>query len=142
MPEISFLVKGIRFKLSNKRKTSRWLEKVAKSEGRQIHSLTYVFASDAFVGSYNFKFLGHNAYTDIITFDYTEGNQIIGEIYISIPRVRDNARTYKQPFQVELRRVVVHGLLHLLGFTDKTQRQVAQMRLKEEACLSLWQSST
>jgi len=87
----------------------------------------------------NKKYLNHDSYTDIITFDYSAPNgPVVGEIYISIPRVMENSKQFKQPFDRELRRVVVHGLLHILGYRDKTTRQSTQMRSKEEACLSLW----
>lgn len=138
MPEIVFLTQGIRFRLSHSRKTIQWLSGVAASKGRSIESLSYIFSTDAFVAKLNKQFLQHDTLTDIITFDYSEGKTITGEIYISVQRVRENARTYKQPFEHELRRVMAHGLLHILGFKDKTARQVAQMRRKEEACLSLW----
>jgi len=138
MPEIVFLTQGIRFRLSHSRKTIQWLSAVAASKGRNIESLSYIFSTDAFVAKLNRQFLQHNTLTDIITFDYSEGKAITGEIYISVQRVRENARAYKQPFERELQRVMVHGLLHILGFKDKTTRQAAQMRRKEEACLSLW----
>lgn len=120
------------------KKTSEWLSLIARNEGMEIESLSYVFSTDPFVASLNKKYLLHSSYTDILTFDYSEGKAIIGEIYISIPRVRENAKIYKQPFLRELRRVMVHGLLHILGYKDKTARQSSQMRTKEEACLSLW----
>ena len=138
MPEITFLTKGVRFTLPRKKKTSEWLSRVAKRKKRKIESLTLIFSSDPFVFSLNRKYLNHDTLTDIITFDYSESAAIVGEIYISIPRVRENARIFSQPFEKELRRVMVHGLLHILGFRDKTARQVAQMRREEEACLSLW----
>lgn len=138
MPDVTFLSKGIPFKLPQSRKTSQWLGVIAAREGKTIESLTYVFASDPFVADLNKKYLRHNTFTDILTFDYSEEGPLVGEIYISIPRVRENARSFKQPFPQELRRVMAHGLLHILGYKDKTQGQVAQMRRKEEACLSLW----
>lgn len=138
MPEITFLTKGISFELPEPRKTTKWLTGLATAESHKIESLTYIFSSDPFVASLNKKYLHHNTYTDILTFDYSENGPLVGEIYISIPRVRENAKTFKQPFSRELRRVMAHGLLHLLGFKDKTPVQSAQMRRKEEACLSLW----
>lgn len=137
--EIAFQSEGIIFRFQKQRKTATWLKAVAKDEGKVIESLDYIFVSDAFLAKLNKKYLDHDTYTDIITFDYSERKgPIIGEIYISIPRVRENAKKFKQPFDRELRRVVVHGLLHLLGYGDKTPRQSTQMRRKEEACLSLW----
>lgn len=138
MPEIGFLTEGIRFKLSNSRKTTQWLVSIATQEGKTIESLTYIFSTDKYVSALNQRYLKHNTLTDIITFDYSEGDGITGEVYISIPRVRENAKLFKQPFERELRRVVAHGLLHLLGYKDKSPRQSARMRRKEEACLSLW----
>lgn len=138
MPEIGFLTEGIRFKLSNSRKTTQWLVSIAAQEGKTIESLTYIFSTDKYVSALNQRYLKHNTLTDIITFDYSEGDGITGEVYISIPRVRENAKLFKQPFERELRRVVAHGLLHLLGYKDKSPRQSARMRRKEEACLSLW----
>ncbi len=137
--EVEFLARGIAFKLKHQKKITSWLVSIARKEGRAIESLTYIFATDPFVATINQQYLRHNTYTDIITFDYSEPKgPIIGEIYISVPRVRDNSRTYEQPFDQELRRVMVHGLLHILGYGDKTPREKSKMRSKEEACLSLW----
>lgn len=138
MPEVAFLKKEIAFKFTQARRTSKWLQRVAAAEGRKIESLSYVFASDPFVASLNRKFLRHNTYTDILTFDYSENGPLTAEIYISIARVRENAKEFGEPFSRELRRVIVHGLLHLLGYDDTTPREAARMRRKEEACLSLW----
>ncbi len=137
--EIAFLTKGISFRLKNQKKVSAWLQKIAAAEARTIESLTYVFGSDPFVASLNKKYLKHNTYTDILTFDYGDRKgAIIGEIYISIPRIKENAKAFDQPFERELHRVMAHGLLHILGYGDKSSREVALMRRKEEACLSLW----
>ncbi|MBL7850479.1 MAG: rRNA maturation RNase YbeY [Cyclobacteriaceae bacterium] len=138
MPDISFPSKGISFRLSQPRKTKTWLSRIAEEEGRTIESLTYVFVSDSFLSKLNYEYLRHSTLTDILTFDYSEGKAVIGEIYISVPRVRENARKYQQPFDTELRRVMAHGLLHILGYKDKTSGQSSRMRRKEEACLSLW----
>lgn len=138
MPEVAFLNKGIAFRFTEARKTSRWLMRIASAEGRKIDSLSFVFASDPFVAGLNRKYLRHNTYTDILTFDYSEGGPLIGEVYISIARVRENAKAFNEPFSRELRRVIVHGLLHLLGYDDTSPRLAARMRRKEEACLSLW----
>ena len=138
MPEITFISKGTTFKLPESRRTSEWLSAIARSENRKIESLSYVFATDKLVSSLNVKYLKHNTLTDIITFDFSDAELLIGEVFISIPRVRENARVFNQPFSRELKRVMVHGLLHILGYNDKTARQSTQMRRKEEACLSLW----
>lgn len=126
------------FKVPHLRKTARWLNVVALREDQVLDSLTYVFCSDEYLLTLNKQFLKHSTYTDILSFDYSEQGAIIGEIYISVPRVLENASRFKQDFEVELRRVIVHGLLHFFGYKDKSSRQKAQMRRKEEACLSLW----
>lgn len=136
--DIAFLSKGIAFRLTHQKKNADWLISIAKQEGHTIESLTYIFASDPFVAKMNKQYLHHDTYTDILTFDYSDKGGIIGEVYISIPRVRENAKTFKQAFERELRRVMAHGLLHLLGYADKSAKQLAEMRRKEEACLSLW----
>jgi rRNA maturation RNase YbeY len=138
MPEVAFLKKGIAFRFKEASKTSKWLQQIAATEGRKIESLSYVFASDPFVASLNRKYLRHNTFTDILTFDYSDNGPLTGEVYISIARVRENAKSFGEPFSRELRRVIVHGLLHLLGYDDTTPRLAARMRRKEEACLSLW----
>ena len=112
--EIAFLTKGISFRLKNQKKVSVWLQMIAAAEASTIESLTYVFGSDPFVASLNKKYLKHNTYTDILTFDYGDRKgPIIGEIYISIPRVKENAKAFDQPFERELHRVMAHGLLHI-----------------------------
>lgn len=138
MPDISFPTKGTTFRLKQTGKTRNWLIQIASQEGRVIESLTYVFVSDAYLSKLNLEYLNHDTLTDIITFDYSDSGPVVGEIYISVPRVRENARQFDQDFNTELRRVMAHGLLHILGYKDKTPRQVASMRRKEEACLSLW----
>jgi len=137
MPGIHFFNQGSSFKLPNPRKTTSWIKKVAKSEGASIGDLNYVFVSDKFLLAMNQQYLKHNTFTDIITFGLGDGELIEGEIYISIPRVRENARIQKGSFQDELDRVLIHGVLHLLGYSDKGTRKKALMRKKEDACLSL-----
>lgn len=138
MADIAFLSKGISFRFSGVNKASNWLLQVARSEKRKIVSLTYIFCSDSYLGKLHETYLKHSSLTDILTFDYSEGGAIEAEIYISIPRVRENAKTFSQPFPKELRRVMVHGLLHILGYKDKSSTERVAMRAKEEACLSLW----
>lgn len=106
-------------------------------EGGQPGELNYIFCSDDYLLAINNQFLNHDTYTDIITFGLGETGDIEGEIYISVPRVRENARTAGLAFHDELDRVIIHGVLHLLGYSDKTPRRKALMRKKEDACLSL-----
>ena len=126
------------FKSPYPRKTSGWLKSICLHEHCSLDSIAYIFCSDELLLSLNKEFLKHSTYTDILSFDYSEKGVLSGEVYISIPRVRENSLKFNQPFEVELRRVIVHGLLHFLGYKDKSPRQKAQMRRKEEACLSLW----
>ena len=113
-----------------------WLEKILEQEQKKWRRLTYIFCSDKYLHHLNLTYLQHDTYTDIITFPYDEEN-IEGDLFISIDRVRENAATLGVPFEQELRRVMAHGLLHLCGYGDKTPEQQQRMREKEEACLSL-----
>lgn len=138
MATIKFYSEKIRFKLPNPRKTTNWLKNVCLQENHKLDSLTYIFCSDEYLRVLNKQFLNHSTYTDILSFDYSDSRKILGEIYISIPTVRENAKNFQQSFNIELRRVIIHGLLHFMGYNDKNSTQKAQMRRKEEACLSLW----
>jgi rRNA maturation RNase YbeY len=126
------------FRFHHPKKTSAWLTTIAKREKTSIGDIQYVFCTDNFLLKLNQRFLGHDTFTDIITFDYSTGTSLAGEIYVSVERVKDNARLLHVAFDIELRRVMAHGLLHLVGYNDKAPAQKAQMRKKEEACLSLW----
>jgi probable rRNA maturation factor len=121
-----------------KSKISDWIRKVVRREGGSLGSLNVVFCSDGYLLNINRNYLKHDYLTDIITFDYSEGKKLSGEIYISIDRVRDNANGLKLPFEIELRRVVIHGVLHLLGYKDKSASQKKAIRNKEDDCLSLF----
>lgn len=138
MSSIHFFSQDTRFKLKTPRKVTFWIKKVVEKEGFSIQEINYVFCSDSYLLTLNQGFLNHNTLTDILTFDNSEGrNSLEGEIYISIDRVKENADNYNVPFDDELSRVIIHGVLHLLGFKDKKPAEKARMRKKEEACLSL-----
>lgn len=138
MAGINYFSQKPRFKLKNPVKTSTWIRKVIKKEGNSLRSLNYVFCTDEYLREMNIQFLKHRTYTDIITFNYNPSKtEIEGEIYISVDRVRENAETFQTDFQTELNRVIIHGVLHLLGFNDKTKAEKTAMREKEDACLSL-----
>jgi rRNA maturation RNase YbeY len=127
-----------RFRLADPKSTSAWLLKVARKEGFTISSLSYVFCTDSHLLSINQQYLNHDTLTDIITFDLSEKSGAIeAEIYISVPRVRENAKALGVDFNTELHRVIVHGVLHLLGHSDKTTAQKAEMRKRESSYLSL-----
>ncbi len=138
MAGINYFSQKPRFKLKNPTKTSTWIRKMIKKEGKSLQSLNYIFCTDEYLREMNIQFLKHKTYTDIITFNYNPSKtEIEGEIYISIDRVRENAETFQTDFQTELNRVIIHGVLHLLGFNDKTKAEKTAMREKEDACLSL-----
>jgi rRNA maturation RNase YbeY len=138
MPTINFFSEKIRFKLLNAKKTASWIKSVVKKEGCTLNSLNYVFCSDDFLKEINIQYLGHDTYTDIVTFNFNPSKvQIEGEIYISVDRVRDNSKTFKSNLQTEMHRVIIHGVLHLIGYNDKTKREKSLMREKEDSYLSL-----
>ena len=115
-----------------------WIIWVIKRQGQDIGDLTYQFMNDEELNEINIKFLGHDDYTDIITFDYTEGSQLSADICISKERVLDNAIERGLPYEEEMRRVMIHGVLHCLGHKDKTREEKELMRKKENECLELF----
>lgn len=134
---IHFFSEGTRFKLPHPRKTARWIEKSGHAEKLNVGTLNYIFCSDSYLQKINQQYLNHDTLTDIITFPHDDSEGVSADIFVSIPRVRENARQFKVSFDHELHRVIIHGLLHLAGLKDKTQREKARMREKEEAYLSL-----
>ena len=135
---ILFFSEGVSFQLPKPRSTRLWIVKALKKEKKSLDSLTYVFCQDKFLLRLNKQYLNHNTLTDVISFDYSDRrNAINGEIYISLKRVRENSVKFKEPFDRELHRVLIHGMLHLAGYEDKTVAGKALMREKEEAYLSL-----
>jgi len=125
------------FNLQNEAKTTTWIERVVVSEGFAIGEINYIFCDDAYLNHINKEFLKHDSFTDIISFDYSLGKQISGDIYISIERVLDNAEKYNVTFENELRRVMIHGVLHYMGYKDKTTEEKKVMRLKENITICL-----
>ncbi|SIS38394.1 rRNA maturation RNase YbeY [Zobellia uliginosa] len=120
------------FSLEHQEKYRRWLEKLIESEQGSLEQLDYIFCSDEELLDMNQKYLSHDTYTDILTFDYTEDKAIAGDIFISVDRVKDNAQDLNTEFEEELRRVMAHGVLHLFGYKDKTDEEASLMRTKEE----------
>lgn len=133
---VSYFNEDIAFPFKEKRLTSRWLKFVAESEAKRLGDISVIFCSDKFILDVNIKYLQHDYYTDIITFDYCEGNRLSGDLFISIDSVRENAAFYGAEFADELNRVIVHGLLHLIGYDDHTPEDIAVMREKENYYLS------
>ena len=125
------------FKLDTEEKTSQWITKVIETEGCKLGEINYIFCDDEYLHKINVEFLNHDTYTDIISFDYTLGKTINGDIYISIDRVKENAVEYNVTFEAELNRVMVHGVLHYLGIKDKTETDKIEMRNKENEYLLL-----
>ncbi len=134
---VQYFTEDIKFDYKDKRLTGRWLKAVAEREGRILGPLSVIFCSDPYILGINREYLGHDYYTDIITFDYTEGDKVSGDLFISIDTVRANAVEYGTTFPDELHRVIVHGLLHLIGYDDHTPDDIATMRAKENAALAL-----
>jgi probable rRNA maturation factor len=124
----------------NERLLTEWLSGVVRNEGGVLGEITIVFMSDNELIEYNNQYLNHNCYTDIITFDYTGSGVVSGDLLISIDRVRDNASSLSQSFINELHRVCVHGVLHLLGYKDKTPEDQKDMRAKEDFYLNKYVS--
>jgi len=141
---ITFQSEAIIFSVKEKTRRRSWLEKFAKKEGYRIEELTYVFCSDVYLHEMNMEYLNHDTYTDIITFDNSDlkgSKDVEGDIFISIDRVKENARKFSISFEEELNRVMAHGLLHLMGYKDKSTKDKAVMRKKEEEALLLFQKT-
>lgn len=118
--------------------TISWISKVVKEHSHSIASISYIFCTDDQLHKINLEHLGHDTYTDIITFNYSDEKDIIeSDIYISLDRVKDNAQELEMSFDEELHRVMIHGVLHLIGYNDKTKEEKLTMREKENTCLSL-----
>ena len=135
---IRFYSEEVEFELANPRETSLWINKIATAEGKKIESISYIFCSDEYLHKINIEHLKHDTYTDIITFPYRDGadEYIESDIFISIDRVKENADIHKTEFLEELHRVIIHGVLHLCGYGDKTEEEAKLMRKKEDEALA------
>lgn len=123
------------FELDTEEVTSDWIQSIIEKENKKLGEINYIFCDDAYLHKINVEFLSHDTYTDIISFDYTMGNTISGDIYISVDRVKENAKKFGVSFENELHRVIIHGVLHYLGWQDKTETDKKAMRNKENDCL-------
>lgn len=121
--------------ISQKNKIKSWIKEVVEQKGKKIGDISYIFCSDEYLLDINKKYLKHDYFTDIITFDYSDKEKVAGDLFISIEIVRENSLTLNQDFENELHRVIIHGVLHLLGLKDKTEKQAKEMRKAEEECL-------
>ena len=134
---ISYFFEDTDFQFKKKTLNNKWLRLVAESEIRRVGQINIIFCSDNYILDVNQQFLQHDYFTDIITFDYCEGDVLSGDLFISVDTVRENAIEYGTEFEDELNRVIVHGVLHLIGYDDHCDEDIAQMRKKEDYYLSL-----
>lgn len=125
------------FTLTNSERLENWILGCIEKEGFTVGEVNYIFCDDAYLLNLNKTFLKHDTLTDIISFDNTMGRLISGDVFISVERVRENAMIYEVSFEEELHRVMIHGILHYMGYKDKTDDEKSGMRSKENECLSL-----
>jgi len=125
------------FTLNNQDEISKWITKTIEEEACKVEEISYIFCDDAYLLEKNIEYLNHNTLTDIISFDYSVGKTISGDIFISIERVKENAKEFNVDFLDELHRVIIHGILHYCGYKDKTSEEKKEMRSKENYYLSL-----
>lgn len=133
---VSYFFEDTNFKFNRRRLTSQWLKFTAESEIKRIGQVNIIFCSDNYILDINQKYLQHDYFTDIITFDYCEGKTLSGDLFISVDTVRENALFYGTEFDDELNRVIVHGLLHLIGYDDHSEEDQKAMRSKEDYYLA------
>jgi probable rRNA maturation factor len=126
------------FELDNESQYEEWISRIIESEGFDEGEINYIFCDDEYLHKINVEYLDHDTLTDIISFDYTVGNLIQGDIFVSIERVRENADDFKVSFDEELRRVLSHGVLHYCGYKDKSEKDEALMRAKEEEKMQMF----
>ena len=134
---ITYNADGVRMPSIRKRETTAWIKAVAAEYGRRVGEVGYMFVSDEKILEVNREYLGHDYYTDIITFDYDEGDRINGDIVISLDTVRSNAELFGKEYQDELHRVIIHGILHLCGINDKGPGEREQMEAAENRALAM-----
>ncbi len=125
------------FELTDADKISAWISQVIAEENHELGEVSYIFCDDEYLHKLNVQFLDHDTLTDVISFDNSLGDQIHGEIYISVERVRENAKEFSESFEEELHRVIIHGMLHFCKYKDKTKEEALLMRNKENEALKL-----
>jgi rRNA maturation RNase YbeY len=136
--ELNFFSEEIHYRLRNIKKLRTWVQNTIQNEGGELETINFIFTSDSYLHKINVDYLQHDTYTDIITFEYNEANMpIISDIYISIDRCRENAKNYKIKLTDEVHRIIIHGVLHLLSYKDKTKKDKELMTSKEDYYLSL-----
>jgi len=137
---IFFSSADVNLSISHEQELKSWIKDIITLHGKKMGKISYLFCSDDYLYDYNMEFLSHDTYTDIITFDYVKGDIVSGDIIISVDRVGDNAKKFGSSFEMEFCRVVIHGVLHLLGFKDKTDHDATIMRQMEEDSISRFSS--
>jgi len=125
------------FLLENEEALSNWISNVITSENKKEGEINYIFCDDDYLHKINVEHLGHDTLTDIISFDYSIGNELHGDVFVSVERVKDNAVDFNVSFDEELKRVLIHGVLHLCGYKDKTKSEKEKIRKKENDCLKI-----
>jgi len=138
--KIRFNYRNIKFRIRKSRQHKIWISDVINGEGRIADIVNFIFTTDEAVKEINIEFLQHDYYTDVIAFDYCEGKRVRGEIYISVERVRENSEKFGVLFADEIRRVMVHSLLHLCGYGDAGNDEVKMMKEREDFWLSQWEN--
>lgn len=138
MNNISFHSEGVNTKTPSKRLLKAWIKEFVSNHGKKVGELAFIFCSDEKILEVNQNFLQHDYYTDIITFDYCEGEIVSGDIFISVERVAENATSHNVEYSSELLRVLAHGVLHLIGFQDKSPKKKKEMTENEDLCISLF----
>lgn len=138
---ITFQTENVALPKIKKRETTNWLKTVAERYHKKTGEIAYLFCNDAKILEINRQYLQHDFYTDIITFDYSEGNIISGDIFISLDTVRSNSQMYHTDFETELHRVMIHGVLHLCGINDQSEAEKKEMRAAENSALELLKNS-
>jgi rRNA maturation RNase YbeY len=128
----------IDFQVPNEDLYSNWITSVIESEGKQCGEVSYIFCDDEYLLEINQQYLDHDTFTDIISFDYSEGSLVSGDIFISVDRVQDNAIDFNVSFEEELRRVMIHGVLHYCGYKDKSESDEIAMRSKEDEKIKMF----
>lgn len=128
------------FILKNKKKITKWINNYVEAKGFSVGEINYIFCGDKYLNTINQRFLKHDNYTDIVSFDYSVGKELSGDIFISIERIIENADTFNVSFNNELHRVMIHGILHYMGYKDNTTKEKMEMRNTENNCLKLLSS--
>lgn len=141
-PTVDFQAEAIDFELEHQAQITHWIETVISRENCRLHLLNFVFCTDEYLHQINLEYLQHDTFTDIITFPYASPPLIHGDIFISLDRIRENADTLRISFAKELHRVMIHGVLHLCGYGDKSPEEKKQMTRKEDESLRLLSRAT